>query len=226
VGRGRGEGGVAVAPTDAGLVLSTILRHDAKVTSYKLALIRALNDAVLAFLDVFTVHTVTFRTRFVLLFVTHGHRELVHVRVTAHPTAAWVWRQPVEATARGRRPRDVLRDRDAASGRTFGAEATALGSDTRLTPFRAPRANVIAERVSRTLRQECLDHVLVVNERHLQRVLREDVASCNSDRPRRSPGLVPPPPGASPLRAANGPPVRAVARPVLGGLPHVDRRAA
>jgi hypothetical protein len=70
------------------------------------------------------------------------------------------------------------------------------------------------------------DHVLVVDERHLRRVLREDVASYGPDRPRRSPGLVPPPPGASPLRAATGPPVRAVARPVPGGLPHADRRAA
>jgi transposase InsO family protein len=68
--------------------------------------------------------------------------------------------------------------------------------------------------------------VLVLNERHLQRVLQEYVAYYNSDRPHRSLGLVPPLPGASLLRATNGPPVRVGARPVLGGLHHVYRRAA
>ncbi len=64
------------------------------------------------------------------------------------------------------------------------------------------------------------------DERHLQRVLKEYVAYYNSDRPHRNLGLVPPLTGASPLRAANGPPVRVFARPVLGGLHHVYRRAA
>jgi transposase InsO family protein len=152
--------------------------------------------------------------------------ELVHVRVTAHPTAAWGWRQLIEATAWGRRPRYVLRDRDAVYGQAFAAQAAALGIDTLLTPFRAPRANAIAERVIRTLRTECLDHVLVFDERHLQRVLQEYVAYYNADRPHRSLGLVPPLPGASRLRAANGPPGRVVGRPVLGGLHHVYRWAA
>jgi transposase InsO family protein len=177
-------------------------------------------------IDRFTVPTLTLRTLYVVFFITHDRRALVHFRVTAHPTTAWVWRQMVEATAWGRQPKYVLRDRDEVYGRDFGAEATALGIDALLTPFRARRANAVAERVIRTLRQECLDHVLVLDERHLQRVLREDVAYDNADRPHRSLGLVPPLPGAPPLRAANGPPVRVVARPVLGGLHHVYRRAA
>jgi putative transposase len=176
--------------------------------------------------DLFTVPTVTFRTLYVLFFITHDRRELVHVCVTAHPTAAWVWRQLIEATAWGRRPRYVLRDRDAVYGRAFAAQAAALGIDTLLTPFRAPRANAIAERVIRTLRTECLDHVLVFDERHLQRVLQEYVAYYNTDRPHRSLGLRPPLPGAPPLRAPSGSPGRVVARPVLGGLHHVYHRAA
>src|SRR5918998_5007253 len=106
--------------------------------------------------DLFTVPTVTFRTLYVLFFVTHDRRELVHARVTAHPTAAWVWRQLIEATAWGRRPRYVLRDRDAVYGRAVATQAAALGIDTLLTPFRAPRANALAEPVVRTLRRECL----------------------------------------------------------------------
>jgi transposase InsO family protein len=108
--------------------------------------------------DLFTVPTATFRTLYVVFFVTHDRRELVHVRVTAHPTAVWVWRQLVEATAWGRQPRYLLRDRDAVYGRDFPRRAQVLGIHTLLTPFRAPRANALAERVVRTLRQECLDY--------------------------------------------------------------------
>jgi transposase InsO family protein len=176
--------------------------------------------------DLFTVPTVTFRTLYVLFFLTHDRRELVHARVTAHPTAAWVWRQLIEATAWGRRPRYVLRDRDAVYGRAFTAQAASLGIDTLLTPFRAPRANAIAERVIRTLRTECLDHVLVLDERHLERVLQEYVAYYNTARPHRSLGLVPPVPGAPPPLAPPTAPERIVARPVLGGLHHVYERAA
>jgi hypothetical protein len=85
--------------------------------------------------DLCTVQTVTFRTLYVLFFITHGRRELVHVAVTAHPTAAWVWRQLVEATAWGRRPRHLVRDRDAVYGGDFVARAQGLGIETLLTLF-------------------------------------------------------------------------------------------
>jgi putative transposase len=112
-------------------------------------------------------------------------------------------------------------------GRDFPRRTQALGVRTLLTPFRAPRANAIAERVIRTLRAECLDHVLVLNERHVERVLGEYVAYYNTDRPHRSLGLVPPLPSAPPpLRVPNAAPGRIVARPVLGGLHHVCQRAA
>jgi hypothetical protein len=133
--------------------------------------------------DLFAAPTLTVRTRFVLFFITHDRRELVHARVTAHPTAAWAWRQLIEATARGRRPRYLLRDRAAVYGRAFAAQAATLGIGTLLTPFRASRANAIAERVIRTLRTECLDHVLVLDERHLERVLKAYVADDNTARP-------------------------------------------
>ena len=68
--------------------------------------------------DLFTVQTITFKTLYVLFFITHGRRELVHAAVTAHPTAAWVWRQLVEATPWGRQPKYLIRDRD----RVYGGE--------------------------------------------------------------------------------------------------------
>jgi transposase InsO family protein len=170
--------------------------------------------------DLFTVQTLAFRILYVLFFITHARRELVHLAVTAHPTAAWVWRQLIEATAWGRRPKHLIRDRDAVYGGDLAARARGLGIETVLTPVRAPRANAIAERVVRTLRNECLDHVIVLNEAHLGAVLREYVTYYNAARPHRSLGLTPPLPGegrpTGPIRA----------RPILGGLHHVYERAA
>jgi transposase InsO family protein len=170
--------------------------------------------------DLFTLPTVAFRTLYVLVFVTHGRRELVHLAVTAHPTAAWVWRQLVEATAWGRRPRHLVRDRDAVYGGDFVARARGLGIETVLTPVRAPRANAIAERVVRTLRNDCLDHLIPLNERHRRTILAEYAEYYNTERPHRSLGLDPPRPRAWPT----GGPIRA--RPVLGGLHHAYQRAA
>ena len=170
--------------------------------------------------DLFTVQTLTFKTLYVLVFIAHGRRELVHWNVTASPTTAWVWRQLIEATPWGRRPRYLLRDRDAVYGGAFRERARRLGIETLLTPVRAPRANAIAERVIGTLRRECLDHLLVLNEQHLRVVLREFVRYYNADRPHRSLALEPPQPA---LQLGTGP-IRA--RPVLGGLHHVYERAA
>jgi hypothetical protein len=69
--------------------------------------------------DLLTVPTLTFKALYVLVFIAHGRRELVHVNVTANPTAAWVSRQLIEATPWGRKPRHLLRDRDAVYGREF-----------------------------------------------------------------------------------------------------------
>ena len=150
----------------------------------------------------------------------HRRRELVQVAVTAHPTAAWVWRQLIEAMAWGRRPRPLVRDRDTVFGGDVAARAKGLGIDTNHTPVRATRANAIAECVVRTLRNECLDYGIVLNEAHLRAVLREYVTYYNTARPHRSLGLTPPLPGE---RRRTGP---IHARPVLGGLHHIYERAA
>src|SRR5439155_12625913 len=116
----------------------------------------------------------------------HGRRELMHVNVTANPTAAWVWRQVIEATPWGNKPRHLLRDHDAAYGRDFPQRARRIGIDAIATPVARPRANAVAERVIGTLRRECLDHLIILNESHLQSVLREFVGSYNAERPAAS----------------------------------------
>ena len=170
--------------------------------------------------DLFIVPTFTFRTLDGLVFIAHGRRGLVHVDVTANPTAAWVWRQVIEATPWGHTPRHLLRDRDAVYGRDFRARAERVGIDAIATPVRSPRANAVAERGIGTLRRECLDHMLVLDEHHLLSVVREFVAYYNSDRPHRTLGLQTPEPRPRPT---TGP---MWSRPVLNGLHHVYERAA
>jgi transposase InsO family protein len=170
--------------------------------------------------DLFTVPTLTFKTLYVLLFITHARREFVHLNVTEHPTAAWVWRQLIEATPWGRQPRYLLRDRDAVYGGDFRARARWVGIEPLLTPIRAPRANAVAERAVGTLRRECLDHLIIVNERHLRSVLREFGAYYNAHRPHRRLSLETPRLAARP----DAGPVRS--RPVLGGLHRVYERVA
>ncbi|MDQ3699707.1 MAG: integrase core domain-containing protein [Chloroflexota bacterium] len=170
--------------------------------------------------DLLTVHTATLRTLYVLLFIAHDRRQLLHVNVTAHPTAAWVWRQLIDATAWGRRPRFLVRDRDRVYGGDFVPRANRLGIATVLTPVRAPRANAVAERVIGTLRRECLDHLIILNAPHLRAVLAEFVRYYNQLRPHRTLGLETPQPMPRSLTGT------LYVRPVLGGLHHTYERAA
>ena len=170
--------------------------------------------------DLLVVQTLTFQTLYVLFFIGHGRRQLVHFEVTAHPTAAWVWRQLIEATPGDRKPRCLIHDRDRVWGATFGQRALAIDIKSLRTPLRAPRANSIAERWVRTIRQECLDHMIPVSEAHLRKILAEFVDYYNRDRPHRSLGLQAPLPKPQPGHGL------IAVRPVLGGLHHVYERAA
>ena len=89
--------------------------------------------------DQFTVHNLTFKTLYVLVYIAHGRRE--------NPTAAWVWRQMIEATTWGNQPRHLLHDRDADYRRDFRQRARRIGIDSIATPVRSPRANAIVERL-------------------------------------------------------------------------------
>jgi putative transposase len=144
----------------------------------------------------------------------------VHLNVTANPTAAWVWRQLIEATPWGNKPRHLLRDRDAVYGRDCRARAERIGIDAIATPVRSPRANGVAERVIGTLHRECLDHLIILDEQHRRSVLAGFVQHSNRDRPHRTLCLETPVPTRRPAEG----PVRS--RPVLGGLHHVYERAA
>lgn len=170
--------------------------------------------------DLFVVQTLGFKTLYVLFFISHDRRELLHFRVTSQPAAAWTWRQTIEATAWGRLPRFLIHDRDRVWGGDFAARLAAIGINSVTTPIRAPNANSIGERVVGSLRRECLDHMIILGERHLSTVLAEFVAYYNHDRPHRTLGLETP---ISSVRSLSG---EVRSRPILGGLHHAYERAA
>ena len=175
--------------------------------------------------DFLQVSDLLFRPLFAFFLVELGSRRVVHIGVTRHPTDAWVTQQLREATPYGERPRFLVRDNDAKYGAGFARVAEASGITVVRTPVRAPRANAVAERFLRSVRQECLDHLLLLGEAHLRRALGAYVAYFNGDRPHQGCGQRVPVPGTRPKHVQpHGGDV--VATPVLGGLHHAYRRAA
>ncbi len=170
--------------------------------------------------DLFVVQTVSYRILYVFFLIRHDRREWIHFNVTASPTAAWIWRQLLEATPLGRQPKFLIHDRDSDYGGDFDERLANLGITGVRTPARAPKANAIGERIVRTIRAECLDHLIVINERHLRAVLAEFANYYNHERPHRSLGL------QTPISTTPESAGRVVARSVLGGLHHAYARAA
>jgi transposase InsO family protein len=169
--------------------------------------------------DFFTVETAWLRTLYVLFFVELGSRRVHLAGVTANPDRAWVSQQARNLAIEGRleNVRSLLHDRDAKFSGPFDALIRSEGVRVIRTPIRAPRANAVAERWVRTVRNECLDHLLVFGRRHLEQILRSYLAHFNAERPHRSLQLVPP---ADAPRSRGSPPAEILRRDVVGGLIH------
>ena len=177
----------------------------------------------LASIDFFTVPTATFRVLFVFIVLAHDRRRIVHVNVTPHPTAAWTAEQLREAWPCDTAPRFLLRDRDAIYGSDLRRTAAAMGLEEDLTAPRAPWQHPFVERVIGTLGPECLDHVIVWNERSLRRRLQRYLAYYHAWRTHLA--LEKDAPVSRPVQ----PPAAGmiVQVPHLGGLHHHhERRAA
>src|SRR5216110_2852738 len=133
-------------------------------------------------LDFFTVPTATFRVLFVLVVLNHDRRRLVHFNVTEHPTAGWTARQLVEACGLEESPRNLIRDRDQIYGERFSRQARTFGIREAVITLRSPWQNAYAERVIGSIRRECLDHLVVIGERHLMGILSKYVDYYNRSR--------------------------------------------
>jgi len=177
----------------------------------------------LASVDFFTVPTATFRVLFVFVVLSHDRRRIVHMNVTAHPTAAWTAQQLREAWPWDTAPRFVIRDRDAMYGPDPRRIVQQMGIEEVLTAPRSPWQNPFVERVIGSIRRECLDHVIVWNERSLHRHLKRYFAYYHEWRTHLSLGK------DAPVPRAVQPPACGTIVPVppVGGLHHhYERRAA
>lgn len=123
-------------------------------------------------IDFFTVPTANFRVLYVFLVMSNYRRRIVHFNVTESPTATWTGQQIVEAFPWDTAPRYVLRDRDGKYGKEFNHRVESMDIKQVLTAARSPWQNPYIERLIGSIRRECLDHVIIFNEKHLRRVLK------------------------------------------------------
>ena len=121
--------------------------------------------------DFFVVPTLTFRVLFVFVVLAHDRRRILHFNVTSHPTAEWTAQQIRESFPWETAPRFLLRDRDGIYGKAFRDCVKAMGVEEVKTAPRSPWQNPFAERLVGSIRRECLDHVIIFNERSLKRIL-------------------------------------------------------
>jgi transposase InsO family protein len=176
--------------------------------------------------DFFTVETVWLRKLYVLFWIEHGSRRVHLAGVTANPDCPWVTQQArnLALAEQLENVRFLIHDRDRKFCGPFDAIVRSQGVRVIETPLQAPKANAVAERWVRTVRSECLDHLLIVGRRHLEQVLRAYLTHYNAERPHRSLALAAP--NGTPAEARGSPPVAVLRRDVLGGLIHEYAAAA
>jgi transposase InsO family protein len=176
-------------------------------------------------MDFFMVPTLRFQILYVFVVLSHSRRQVVQFGVTAHPTMAWVIQQLREAMPFGIQPSYLFRDNDGIYGEAVSRFLLGTGIEEVKTAYRCPWQNPFAERHIGTLRRELLDHVIILNEEHLKRLLKEYIEEYyHIVRPHQGLNGVPPLPAAKP-EAVTGP-SRLVSIPVVGGLHHRYVRVA
>jgi transposase InsO family protein len=180
------------------------------------------NADSIAAVDFFTVPTVTFRVLYVFIIIEHARRHIVHFNVTEHPSAQWAAQQLTEACSFDCATRYLIPDYDAIYGAMFGRRVKSLGIKDCSTAPRSSWQNPCAEPVVGSIRRECLDHVIVLNERHTRRLLKEYVGYYHRARNHLSLNKDSSTPRATEPRDAGN----IIAFPLLGGLHHRYTRIA
>jgi putative transposase len=173
--------------------------------------------------DFFTVPTASFKVLFVFILLAHERRRIVHCNITEHPTAQWTAQQIVEAFPWDTAPRYLLRDRDSIYTGTLQQRIEHLGIEQVKIAPRSPWHNPYCERVIGSIRRDVLDHVIVINDRHLKRVLSAYIAYYHRFRTHLALEMDCPYPRAVEPPGTGG----VIARPEVGGLHHhYERQAA
>jgi putative transposase len=174
-------------------------------------------------IDFFVVPTATFRVLFVLVILAHARRRIMHFNVTEHPTAHWTGEQIIQAFPGGSEPRYLLRDRDNIYGQEFRERIRAIGIEEILTAPRSPWQNPFCERLIGSVRRDCLNHVIILGESHLRKILARYFRYYHKYRTHLSLAKDAPEP-----RAIQGAELgKVIEIPEVGGLHHhYERRAA
>jgi putative transposase len=174
-------------------------------------------------MDFFTVPTLTGRVLFVLVLLAHDRRRVIQVAVTEHPTAEWTAQQIVAAFPEDTAPKCLLRDRDAIYGDICRRRVASMGITEIVSSPSSPWQNPYVERLIGSIRRECLDHVVVLGERHLRGVLTRYLSYYHASRTHLS--LDKDAPTSRRTQPTTEGPVVAFAE--VGGLHHrYERRAA
>src|SRR6266513_810614 len=168
----------------------------------------------IAAMDLFVVPTIGFNLLYVLVIVRLARRELVWINVTPHPTAEWIEQQITEAFPWHEAPRYLIRDRDKIYGVAVTRRLRAMGIRDKPIAPGSPWQNGFVERLIGAIRRECVDHVVVLGEAHLRRILTKYAAYYNELRTHRS--LNKDAPIYRAIQHVGG----IVFAPVLGGLHH------
>ena len=178
--------------------------------------------------DFFSTVTARFRLVYVLVVLEVGTRRIVHWNVTDHPISAWTIQQCRVVLTGETAHRFLIHDRDAILAPSVDGAVEAMGLRVLKTPVRTPQANAFCERVIGSMRRECLDWLIPLNERHLRWILRAWVTHYNRGRPHASLGPGMPDRSLAPIRpvpVGHHLPARChvVATPILNGLHHEYR---
>jgi len=177
-------------------------------------------------IDFFTVNTIRFATLYVFIILDHGRRKVVHFAITTNPSMRWVMQQLREAMPYGQQPRSCFLDNDGIYGRGVREFLDSCGIEEVRIAYRSPWQNPFVERFGGTLRRELLDHVIVLGQGHLERLLRAFIEEYyHVARPHQ--GLdggtpIPQPKADAPITG----PTKLISTPILGGLHHRYQRVA
>jgi len=168
--------------------------------------------------DFFTVPTATFRVLFVLVILSHSRRRDLHFNVTSNPSAEWTSQQLVEAFPWDTTPEYLLRDRDSTYGAFFSQRAANMSIREVITARQSPLQNAFVERLIGSVRRDCLDHVIVLNESHLKWILSSYFDYYDQDRTHYS--LAKDTPFERTVQSKPGQRSKVIELPRVGGLHH------
>jgi transposase InsO family protein len=134
-------------------------------------------------IDFLTVPTINFKLMYVLVIIEHHRRKLIHFNVTKNPTSEWIIQQIRNISFDYKAPKYMIRNRDKKYGMLFSEGIKNFGIKQIITVYRSSWQNGYCERVIGTIKRECLDHVIVLNENHLKSILDDYVSYYNKYRP-------------------------------------------